>query len=283
MQNQASIKTVWQALSRVLLEAQIDTPVADARLLLQHALGITREGILMHGDRAVSTEQQVEIEKLMQRRLKREPVSRILGHRAFWKSEFKITPDTLDPRPDSETLIILATHHVPAPARVLDLGTGTGCLLLSLLQEWPQATGVGVDINPGAASVAKENAEALSLSARASFVAASWEDYHPGEEFDVIVSNPPYIGENERGDLAPEVALYDPAESLFAGVEGLDAYRSLVKTVPGLLRKGGWLFLEIGYKQANSVKSILAEGGFDVIEIRRDLAGNDRVVIAKKP
>lgn len=283
MENQANIKTVWQALSRVLQEAEIDTPVADARFLMQKALGITREEMLMHSDRIVDAAGLAEIEKLMQRRLKREPVSRILGKRAFWKSEFKITPDTLDPRPDSETLIILATHHVQQPKRILDLGTGTGCLLLSLLQEWPEASGVGVDINQGAAKVAAENAEAMGLSARTSFVAKGWEDYQPGEEFDVVISNPPYIGEDERGDLAPEVALYDPAESLFAGADGLAAYRSLVKTVPKLLKKGGWLFLEIGYRQANSVKSLLAESGFDVLEVRQDLAGNDRVVVAKKP
>lgn len=283
MQNQANIKVVWQALSRVLQEAGMDTPVADARLLMQKALGITREDMLMHSDRPVVLAEQAEIEILMQRRLKHEPVSRILGKRAFWKSEFKITQDTLDPRPDSETLIVLAAHHVQDAKRILDLGTGTGCLLLSLLQEWPQASGVGVDVNPGAVLVARENAEALNLSTRASFVAASWEDYKTGEEFDVIISNPPYIGESERGDLAPEVALYDPAEALFAGEDGLSAYRSLVKTVPGLLKKGGWFFVEIGYNQANSVKSILAEGGFDVIEIRRDLAGNDRVIVTKKP
>ncbi len=235
MDNQANIKTVWQALSRVLQEAEIDTPVADARFLMQKALGITREDMLMHSDRIVDAAGQAEIEKLMQRRLKREPVSRILGKRAFWKSEFKITPDTLDPRPDSETLIVLATHHVQQPKRVLDLGTGSGCLLLSLLQEWPEASGVGVDINKGAVVVAAENAEALGLSTRASFVAQSWEDYQSGEEFDVVVSNPPYIGEDERGDLAPEVALYDPAESLFAGAEGLAAYKCLDEIIDPLI------------------------------------------------
>lgn len=277
-----TVKTMWQALSRVLQDGGIDTPVADARLLMQSALKMTREEILMNGDRVVAANDQTALEGLMERRLKHEPVSRILGHRAFWKADFKVTPDTLDPRPDSEAIIVYAMARVKNPKRILDLGTGTGCLLLSLLMEYPDATGIGIDINAGAASVARENAAALGLSDRATFIHTGWDDFKTDEEFDLIVSNPPYIALSEKPDLAPDVALYDPPEALFAGMDGLMAYRSLSRLVPKWLTSEGLALFEIGYTQKDAVTEILAGAGFDVLEVRPDLAGHDRVVIAKK-
>lgn len=276
-----TIKVVWQALVNVFKETGVETPVADARLLMQWVTGLPHEDLLLRGDRLVTSFEQNKLQQAIDRRMKAEPVSRIIGRRAFWKGDFKITPATLDPRADSETLIEAALQHVKNPESILDLGTGTGCLLLSLLLEYPEASGIGLDISVEAVKVAGENAKEMDLARRATFIAMDWEKYKSAP-VDLIVSNPPYIAETERQDLAPEVALYDPPQALFGGLDGLMAYRSLMRTVPGLLNPGGWLLLEIGYTQAHSVKSLLAEAGFDVIEVRQDLAGKDRVIVAKK-
>ncbi len=277
-----AVKTVWQAVVNILKESGIDTPVADARLLVQHAVGMTHEELLMRGNATIAPEQQSKLEKLVERRLKREPVSRIVGKRAFWKADFIVTPDTLDPRADSETLIEAALAHVKTPpATVLDIGTGTGCLLLSLLNEWQGAKGTGIDISAGAVDVAIQNAKAQGLDTRARFEVVGWGDYTPNGLFDVVVSNPPYIAEDEAAGLMPEVALYDPPAALFAPENGLAAYREIANRLPLLLKSGGWLFVEIGYQQAESVKDILAKGGLTVLETRQDLGGNPRVLVAR--
>lgn len=283
MSNSAvSVKTVWQAVVNMLKEANIDTPVADARLLVQHAVGMTHEELLLRGSAEITNDHQAVLEKLVERRLKREPVSRIVGRRAFWKADFIVTPDTLDPRADSETLIEAAMAHVKtSPEKILDIGTGTGCLLLSLLHEWQNAKGTGIDISTGAVEVSRRNATVLGFDERASFEVAGWADYQPSELFDVVVSNPPYIAPEEAVGLMPEVALYDPPQALFAPEGGLAAYREIVNRLPLLLKSGGWLFFEIGYRQAESVKDILAKGGLTVLETRHDLGGNPRVLVAR--
>lgn len=283
-----TLKNMWRATVAELKSSEIDSPVADARLLVQYALGISHEDLLLQGDRPLTQEEKSRIAELVARRKLREPVARIVGRRAFWKSEFIVTPDTLDPRQDSETVIEAALAHVqPGKSeqalRLLDLGTGTGCLLLSLLYEWPKATGIGLDISRGAADVAAQNAEALDLASRAEIIPVSWEDYTPQESFDVIVSNPPYIAESERDDLAPEVVHYDPPQALFAAEDGLAAYRSIVARAPHWLVAGGWLILETGYRQAQKVSELVEQAGLKVVEIRRDLGGHQRVVIAQKP
>jgi release factor glutamine methyltransferase len=228
--------------------------------------------------------QEQDLESVVCRRLAREPVSRILGTRDFWKSCFKLGKDTLDPRPDSETLIETALKYVPQGAhRVLDLGTGTGCLLLSLLQEWPAASGVGVDISEGATEIAKENAQDLGLDHRARFVTGHWESFQTDSPFDVLISNPPYITEAEIKTLAPEVAQYDPLRALSGGKDGLDCYRSIIKTAKNWLKPGGWLFFEIGHRQGKTVKDLLEQGGFHVLQTVPDLAGNDRCTVARIP
>jgi release factor glutamine methyltransferase len=276
-----TVKVVWRALVKVFQETGLSEPVADARLLMQWVTGMPHEELLMKGDKFVTSDEQARLQQAIDRRMKAEPVSRIIGRRAFWKHDFKITPDTLDPRPDSETLIMASLHHAGESRTILDLGTGTGCLLLSLLGEWPAATGIGLDINVETVKVAGENARALGMSARATFIAMDWEKFNGGP-FDLIISNPPYIAETERGDLMPEVVLYDPPLALFGGPDGLDAYRSIARLAPNWLTLGGKLVLEIGHAQGNSVKSILVEAGWDVIEIRPDLAGLDRCVVAKR-
>lgn len=276
-----TVKVVWQALVNVFKETGVETPVADARLLMQWITGLRHEELLMKGERVVTASEQQKLQAAIDRRTKAEPVSRIIGRRAFWKGDFKITPATLDPRADSETLIEAALAHATQVESILDLGTGSGNLLLSLLMEYPNAQGIGLDISVEATQVARENAEAMNLSKRATFMAMNWEAFN-STPFDLIVSNPPYIAETERKDLAPDVLLYDPPTALFGGMDGLMAYRSLARILPKLLKPEGFVLLEIGYKQADSVKSILVEGGFDVLEVRRDLANNDRVIIAKR-
>lgn len=261
----------------------LDTPELDARLLVQGVLGLSQEKLLLNADTAVSAADSKRVEEAMKRRLLREPVSRILGTRSFWRSEFKVTSDTLDPRADSETLVDAVLKHADknAPLRILDLGTGTGCLLLSLLQELPQATGVGIDISAGAIQTAQQNAEALDLSKRALFITSNWSEMKTGNSFDIVVSNPPYIAEAEIPGLQPEVRQYDPYTALAGGADGLDCYRTIIALLPCLLKKGGKVFFEIGHDQADFVKGMLAAGGFHVLQTVPDIAGHDRCIVAQ--
>lgn len=283
-----NIKAAWMSLVKTLKAGEIESPVADARLLVQHALNLSHEDLLMQGDRMVTSEEQGKLDELAKRRMSREPVSRIVGMRAFWKADYIVTPATLDPRADSETLIEGALAHVQpgkgeGELRVLDLGTGTGCLLISLLQEWPNASGVGLDISADAAEVAKRNSEAIGVSSRTHIEAMDWEGYAPDTLFDVVISNPPYIDHSEAESLAPEVINHDPHVALFAGGNGLDAYRSILKNIDRWLKPGGWVILETGYQQAQQVANLTNGAGLTVVEIRNDLAGHPRSVMAQKP
>jgi release factor glutamine methyltransferase len=240
------------------------------------------ENLLMNNNRELTALENDAMQKVTERRLGREPVSRILGVRAFWRSDFKISKETLDPRPDSETLIetVLRYTDKNRALNILDLGTGTGCLLLSLLQEFPKAKGFGIDISEDAILTAKANAEALALSSRSSFMKINWKDFKTDTPFDIIISNPPYIAESEIPHLEPEVREYDPIPALLGGKDGLDCYREIAARLPKLLAKDGHIFFEIGFTQAKQVASILAEYGLCMIETRQDLAGQDRCVVA---
>jgi len=264
-------------------QAKLETPILDARLIVQHALGITHEELLMHSKRIVTSDQEMALNGFAARRLSGEPVSRITGERAFWKYNFKTSKETLDPRHDSEILVEAALKYASKPETVLDLGTGSGCLLLSLLGEWPQAKGVGIDISEDATATARLNAGNLGMSSRAVFTATGWQDYRPEAMVDVVISNPPYIAETERGDLSPEVLNHDPHQALFAGQDGLDAYRQIIGLLPKFLKKGGYVFFEIGWKQARDVKELLEKAGVAVLHTVPDLAGHDRVIVAKIP
>lgn len=286
--SEVTLKAAWMALVKTLKAGDIDSPVADARLLVQHALNLSHEDLLMQADRALADGESAKIDGLAKRRLAREPVSRIVGMRAFWKADYIVTPATLDPRADSETIIEGALAHAQpgkgeAALRVLDLGTGTGCLLISLLQEWPNAIGVGVDISADAAEVAKRNAEAIGVSSRAHILAQDWVDYMPDALFDVVISNPPYIDHSEAESLSPEVINHDPHVALFAGGNGLDAYRAILQHLDRWLKPGGWLIVETGYRQAEQVAQMMRGAGLEVVETRMDLGGHPRVVVAKKP
>lgn len=266
---------------RRLAGAGIDSPRLDAQLLVAAALGEDVGALRFAEDRTVSSRDGQRIENFLRRRAKtREPVSRILGRREFWSLEFRVTPAVLDPRPDSETLIEAALAAFPEklmPFTVLDLGTGSGCLLLAVLHERPNAVGLGVDASEQALAVARANAKRLGLAERVEFRHSDWAAAVT-EAFDLVLCNPPYIAENERAALAPEVARHDPRAALFAGPDGLDAYRVILPDLPRLLAPGGLALFEIGASQAEAVTGIAGASGVAVLEVGQDLAGRDRCV-----
>jgi release factor glutamine methyltransferase len=251
-----------------------DTPRLDAELIAAHAAGLERgEMLLRLGDLAVPA----GADALLARRLAHEPVAHITGTRDFWTLSLKVTPDVLIPRPDSETLIEAALRHFAGqagPRRILDLGTGSGALLLAALSEWPQATGLGVDISAGALAVARENAGRCGLADRAEFVAGDWAQGLDGR-FDLILCNPPYI--EADAVLAPEVADHEPHGALFAGADGLDCYRRLAPEMARLLETGGIALFEIGHDQGRAVSGLFAAEGFAPV-LHHDLGGRDRGV-----
>jgi release factor glutamine methyltransferase len=255
-----------------LLTPITPTPRLDAELLLAHALGISREALLLGPERPVPP----GFDALLRRRLAHEPVAYITGTKSFWTLDLHVTPDVLIPRPDTETLIEAAIDHFGnrAPATILDLGTGSGALLLAGLDQWPAAWGLGVDRSAAALTVARGNAERLGFGNRAAFAQGSWADALDAR-FDLILCNPPYVEADAA--LAPDVADYEPASALFAGREGLDDYRALVPRLPRLLAPNGIALLEIGSAQAANVSQLVEAEGLQAT-VRRDLAGLDRCV-----
>lgn len=255
------------ATAQRLAAAGIANPRHEARLL--HALAA--------GDGA-------RLADYVRRRTAHEPYSRIRGAREFWSLDFALSPDTLDPRPDSETLIDAALAVLPdrtAPLHVVDLGTGTGALLLALLSEYPNATGLGVDILPGAVATAARNAAALGLAHRAQFVAGDWATINLGAA-DVILANPPYVPSDEIAILPPEVVQFDPRCALDGGDDGLMAYRALVPVLQRTLQPDGWAFFELGAGQAEAVARLVAAGDLRVAGMRRDLAGYERCLAIRQ-
>ncbi len=272
-----SIGRAVNELTAAFEAAGLDTPRLDARILVGHAVKLEASLLFARGERILSGAEAALVRDFAARRVRHEPVSRITGQRGFWGLDFAITPDTLDPRPDTEALVsaVLATKAQYIAPRILDLGTGSGCILLAILKDWPEATGLGVDINSGAVTAAAANAARLGLAGRASFQTGSWcEDLE--ERFNIIVSNPPYIADGERCALAPEVAMYDPEVALFAGADGLAAYRALIPGARTHLCKDGQLFLEIGAGQAPGVADLLIGAGFRAPETHLDLTGTIR-------
>ena len=280
-------EAVAQASER-LAAAGVDDPRRDARLLACRLLGAGPELLLGQPDKELSAAEADRIEAAVARRAAREPVSRILGEREFWSLPFALNAETLDPRPDSETLVEAVLAALPdraAPLRLLDLGSGTGCLLLALLSELPQAKGWGIDVSKAAVAQATANAERLELGERARFLQHSWDDglAFEGAPWDVIVSNPPYIASGEIAGLAPEVAGYDPAAALDGGPDGLAAYRSLIPAAAAVLAPGGLLALEIGRGQADDVEGLLTAAGLEPLRRAADLAGIERCLLASGP
>jgi len=276
--------TVAEALTRAtgdLAAGGIAVPRLDARLLLAHALGVPPEQLISLNARILSEAEKSAFSALLRRRGAGEPTSRIVGRREFWSLEFEVTPDVLDPRPDSEAIVEAALAELKdrAAPRIVDLGTGSGCLLLALLSERKDATGLGVDISAAACRVAAANARRLGLANRAAFACMDWSDALPTGGFDAVISNPPYIVEDEIACLAAEVARHDPRGALSGGADGLDAYRSLAPAVARLLRPDGFAAVEIGAGQEAAVERIFTGHGLTLGVARRDLAGINRCLV----
>jgi release factor glutamine methyltransferase len=275
-----TLLTAWKAAQSRLKSGAIDSPSIDARLLVEAATGATRVDILTDPYRLVSPQQQAQLEAWVERRLRREPVSRILGRKGFWKIMLNVTPDVLSPRPDTETLIDVAVlaHAKTEAFTVADLGTGSGAILLAILSERPGATGVGTDISSEALAVARENGANLGLDGRAAFLRTEWATGFGDNSFDLVVSNPPYIPSDDIDGLDPEVRDHDPRLALDGGPDGLQAYRELAPEIMRILRPGGIFAVEIGWDQGPQVKALFDTQGFPDVKIVKDLADRDRVV-----
>lgn len=262
----------------VLGAAGIEAPAREARLLLLHALGRPARALLDRGEAVAAP----GFAALVARRAAREPMALILGRQGFWTLELEVSRDTLIPRADSEAVVEAALEACADPRRVLDLGTGTGCLLLAVLGERKAAWGVGVDLSPNAAALAARNAGACGLAGRAAFLAGDWDAALRGR-FDLVLSNPPYIPTPDLDGLMPEVAAHEPARALDGGADGLAAYRRIAAALPGLLAPEGVAVLEVGIGQAEDVAALGAAAGLAVLGVRHDLGGVARAVVLGAP
>jgi len=263
----------------LLQAAGIESPRLESRLLLSHALACPVEPLLRQPEQPADT---ASFDLLLARRARREPLALILGYREFWSLRFAVSPATLIPRPESETLVEAALGTFPdrsAPIRVLDLGTGTGCLLLAVLHEYPAAFGIGVDLAYQAAALAGGNASALGLSDRAAFLCGDWASALHGR-FDVILSNPPYIQSASIPALMPEVADYEPRGALDGGPDGLEAYRHLIPAIPQLLEPAGAAIVELGAGQAGAAMKLAKSRGLTTCAVE-DLAGTPRALVLR--
>lgn len=256
----------------------------DARLLVLATLDLAPTDLIARPDILLTTEEADRLAHFARRRLAHEPVARIVGEREFWGLPFRLSPETLVPRPDTETVVETALGLVPdrqAPLKIVDFGTGSGCILTALLHELPQAQGLGVDRSLGALRTARLNAQMNGVGERSLFVASDWASAVRGP-FDLIVSNPPYIASPEIPGLDAEVREHDPLLALDGGADGLDAYRILLIEAERLLKPDGLMVLEIGYDQAASLRHLAPAHGLEVLRVAHDLGGNPRCVALKR-
>jgi release factor glutamine methyltransferase len=264
----------------------IESPELDARILIGHALGLDHAALAAAGERTLGAEEENAVAALAQRRLKHEPVARILGRKEFWSLALRIDAATLVPRPETETVVEAALAAIDARGartralRIADLGTGSGAIVLALLSELPNAFGVGTDISFGALAAARDNAHRLGLG-RAAFLACNMADALRGP-FDLIVSNPPYIASGDIATLAPEVHDFDPRAALDGGADGLDGYRAIAATAPELLAPRGFLIVELGAGQAEPVAALFAGAGLAPSPPYSDLNGAARTLVAER-
>lgn len=258
------------------------TPLLDARILMKFVTGLDDAGLIANSGAHLPEERVKSFYDLIDRRSNGEPVAYLTGIKEFWSLPIKVSPDVLIPRNDSECLIetALERRDKKSPLKILDLGTGSGCLLLALLTEFPQARGVGIDRSLSALNVARENADRLRLSDRADFIPGDWFSAVRGK-FDIIISNPPYIPDGDLNDLPADVSAYEPREALFAGQDGMDAHRAILSAAPDALTPGGLLILECGADQAGFLKE-MAANSFSTAEIFiiNDLEGRNRGIAA---
>lgn len=283
------IKDLSRHLAAQLTTAGVPTPMLDARLLTAHALGLDGQQVLACRDRSVTAAQIAVACALSGRRAAGEPVSRITGMREFWSLPFRLSEATLDPRADSETLITAALqlfHGRQPPEQIVDLGTGSGCLLLALLTEWPSSFGIGVDMSQSAVRTATANAAALGLAERARMQVGNWLEGFGADEFagiGLLLANPPYIPAAVVETLAIEVRDHDPRAALDGGMDGLDAYRAIAGQLSAAYRQTHklppWIILEIGHNQAADVTAIMATAGYRLLKKQLDYGDNDRCLV----
>ena len=282
---------VLSLLAEAFRAAGLATPALDARVLLLEVLRISHAALIASPERPLTGGEASRLSVLAARRLSGEPVSRILGYREFYGRNFRITPDVLDPRPDTEILVEAALEVARATPSsgtgllFLDVGSGSGAIVVTLLAELSQAHGVALDVSPAALAVTLENAQAHGVRDRLLAVCGSWLDSFAEGAFDLIVSNPPYIPDAEVKELDREVSGHDPHLALAGGADGLDAYRALASRAASILRKGGHFIVEVGCGQAETVRDLLGEAGLaggGGPQVRRDLAGMPRVIVAEK-
>lgn len=275
----------WKSASQRLEAAGIDQPAIDARLLLEAAAEVTRTDILTDPYRELTDAQAEAMEDLVGRRERREPVSHILGRKGFWKILLNVTRDVLTPRPDTETVVEVALAAFPdvtQPISVLDLGVGSGAILLAILAERPAAKGLGVDVSDEALAVARENAANLDLNTRCALLRGDWTAGLADENFDLVVANPPYIPTADIETLDPEIRDHEPRLALDGGADGLDAYRFLAPEILRVLKPGGVFAVEIGYDQAERVEALFKGAGALNVQTVKDLGDRDRCVTGVK-
>ena len=281
------MQTIRQALvaaARALGDAGVPAPRREAQVLVGHALGAGREVVFGRPERPITPVERAALDAFVDRRAAREPTAYILGERGFWSLALRVTRDTLIPRPESETVVeaaIAAVGDLAAPVSVLDLGTGSGCLLLALLSALPKAEGVGVDASPAALEVARANARRLGFTGRARFVCGPWGRALDGR-FDLIVANPPYVREAEFDALAPEITGFEPRLALAGGSDGLAGHRALAPDVARLLGRRGAAAIEVGAGQASLAAEIMVCHGLVETGRRRDLAGVERCLVVRR-
>ncbi len=259
-------------------EKGIDSPRLDAELLLAEVLKVDRVGIYLNYDRPLDAHELDRIRPLVKKRGQREPLQYLLGYTEFWSRRFGVTPDVLIPRPDTEILVEEALRHAPkVPGRILDVGTGSGAIAVSLAGELPACQVTGLDLSPAALAVAQNNGQLNGLGDRLEWIQGNLACL-PEQTYDLIVSNPPYIASSEWDDLMPEVRCHEPRMALLAEENGLVCYRLLAAQATSHLTKGGWLLVEIGATQGDAVKQLFVDAGLQDIYLRNDYAGLPRVV-----
>ncbi len=275
----------WTAARKRLEGAGVDGPVIDARLLVEAAADATRVDIIADPQRLLTEDQEATLEAYVARRERREPVSHILGRKGFWKIMVRVTADVLTPRPDTETLVDLVLKAFPEGRvfSLLDLGVGSGAIILAILAERPGGKGLGVDVSEEALAVARENAANLGLAGRVALLRGDWTQGLGEASFDLVVANPPYIPTDDIAGLQPEVSAYEPRLALDGGPDGLDAYRLLAPEILRVVKPGGRFFVEIGFDQSEAVEGLFKAAGAAQVATVKDLANRDRVVMGVRP
>ena len=274
----------WQSAKKRLEAVGLTGPVIDARLLVEAAADATRADIVADPHRPLTAEQEATLENYIGRREHREPVSHILGRKGFWKIMLSVTPDVLTPRPDTESILDVVLPPFPehAPWQILDLGVGSGAILLAILAERPAARGLGIDVSEEALAVARDNAAHLGLAGRVALLRSDWTTGLGDDQFDLVVSNPPYIATAVIETLEPEVRDHEPRVGLDGGPDGLTHYRVLAPEILRVLKPGGLFAVEIGFDQKDAVEALFRDAGAFNVRTQRDLADRDRVVTGLK-